>query len=43
MATSSTFAVFDYKSILHDIYDSEELKIDSKYSKTISETLQQLC
>ena len=43
MATCSTLAVFDYKSILRDIYDSEELKIDSKYSKKIRETLQQLC
>ena len=34
---------FDYRSVLRDICDSEELKIDSKNSKKIKETLQQLC
>ena len=33
----------DYKSVLRDICDSEELKIDSKYSHKIKETLQKLC
>ena len=42
MATC-TLAFFDYKSILRDICDSEELKVDSKYSKKTRETLQQLC
>ena len=42
MATC-TLVDFDYRSVLRDICDSEELKIDSKNSKKIKETLQQLC
>ena len=32
-----------WKSILRDIYDSEELKIDSEHSKTLKKLLDQLC
>ena len=38
-----TLEVLDYKNVLHDICDSEELKVDSKYSKKIKEALQRLC
>ncbi|XP_065894855.1 uncharacterized protein [Dysidea avara] len=33
----------NYKDILRDVYDSEELKIDSQRSKSIAKVIDQLC
>ena len=33
----------DYKSVLRDIYLSEELKIDSQYSQRLKDTIEKLC
>ena len=33
----------DYKSLLRDIFHSEELKIDSQYSKRLKDTIEKLC
>ena len=32
-----------YKYVLHDIFKSEELKIDSKYSNSLKKTVQEIC
>ena len=33
----------NYKSVLCDIFDSEELKIESEYSRSIKKTIQEIC
>ena len=33
----------DFKVVLRDIYDSEEMKIDSTYTRTIRSTIEELC
>ena len=33
----------NYKSVLRDIFDSEELKIESEYSRSIKTTIQEIC
>jgi len=33
----------NYKDILREVYDSEELKIDSQQSKNIAKVIDQLC
>ena len=33
----------NYKAVLRDIFDSEELKIDSEYSKSLKKSIQEIC
>ena len=33
----------DYKSVLRDIFDSEEMKIDSEYTEKLKRTVQRIC
>ena len=33
----------DFMVVLRDIYDSEEMKIDSTYTRTIRSTIEELC
>ena len=43
MATSSSSSSQKQKEVLRDIYDSEELKIDSNRSRAIAKTIEMLC
>ena len=40
---SIEIAVEDYKSVLHDIYLSEKLKIDLQYGKSLKDIIEKLC
>ena len=40
---AGTSACHNYITFLHDILDSEELKIESEYSKRIKETIEEIC
>ena len=33
----------DYKTVLRDIFDSEEFKIEPKYSEKLKKTIQRIC
>ena len=40
---ASGFAVSDYRSIVRDLWDAEELKIKSNYSSSLKATIEKLC
>ena len=40
---ASGFAVNDYRSVLRDLWDAEELKIKSVYSSSLKATVERLC
>ena len=40
---ASGFVVNDYKCIVRDLWDSEEFKINSKYSETLKNTVEKIC
>ena len=40
---SSGFSDCDYISIVRDLWDSEELKIDSGYSSSLKATVKKIC
>ena len=42
MARNDTSA-FDYKTVLRDLWDSEELNIDSPYGKALKSKVETLC
>ena len=40
---ASGFVVSDYRSIVRDLWDAEELKINSSYSSSLKTTIEKLC
>ena len=40
---ASGFVVSDYRSIVRDLRDAEELKINSSYSSSLKATIEKLC
>ena len=40
---ASGFVVSDYRSIVHDLWEAEELKINSSYSSSLKATTEKLC
>ena len=40
---ASAFVVSDYRSIVRDLWDAEELKINSSYNSSLKATTEKLC
>ena len=40
---ASGFMVSDYRSVIRDLWEAEELKIKSKYSLLLKNTIERLC